>query len=250
VLWDELDDDMLLRLIRDYAWNWRLIADLFNSARSTISIDKRSAWDCYHRWDQKWGPTSKATAAANAQTQAEPLLTPAQQEFQQARAQAQAIAMANHTQTGGTGPPPVPALPVNAIPNTTPVPASAVPTSAVATSVTGAADESVDMNGVTSPGAARREAKLQREARYQGSKRKVRNNTMRDAIRRSQKRRDINRKNNRESGPALIFSYICLSEIRDTQSGRSLTGSRWSMSMRAIAVSCRNEESRCQHRKN
>jgi hypothetical protein len=72
-----------------------------------------------------------------------------------------------------------------------------VPASAVATSVT-AGDESVDLNGVTSPGAARREAKLQREARYQGSKRKVRNNTMRDAIRRSQKRREINRKNNSE----------------------------------------------------
>jgi chromatin modification-related protein VID21 len=201
---------MLLRLIRDYAWNWRLIADLFNSARGTISTDKRSAWDCYHRWDQKWGPTSKATAAANATAQGEPVLTPAQQEFQQARAQAQAIAIANHAQSGGTGPPPVPVLPPatmttplaapavpGAVPNTTPIPTSAVPASAVATSVT-AGDESVDLNGVTSPGAARREAKLQREARYQGSKRKVRNNTMRDAIRRSQKRREINRKNNSE----------------------------------------------------
>lgn len=204
---------MLLRLIRDYAWNWRLIADLFNSARGTISTDKRSGWDCYHRWDQKWGPTSKATAAANAAAQGEPMLTPAQQDLQQARAQAQAIAIANHAQTGVAGPPPLPGLPTSTgtattptpasapipggVPNTTPVPASAVPTSAVATSVT-AGDESVDLNGVTSPGAARREAKLQREARYQGSKRKVRNNTMRDAIRRSQKRREINRKNNRE----------------------------------------------------
>jgi chromatin modification-related protein VID21 len=190
---------MLLRLIRDYAWNWRLIADLFNSARGTISTDKRSAWDCYHRWDQKWGPTSKATAAVSANAQAEPILTPAQQEFQQARAQAQAIALANHTQTGATGPPPTSALPINAVPETTPIPASAVLTSAISTSITGVVDDSADANGITSPGTARREAKLQREARYQGSKRKVRNNTMRDAIRRSQKRRDINRKNSRKA---------------------------------------------------
>jgi chromatin modification-related protein VID21 len=225
ILWDEADDVVLKRLMGDYGRNWRLIADLFNSARNTISTDKRSAWDCYHRWDQKWGPSKAAAAAAsNAAAPGEPLLTPAQQELQQARAQAQAMAIANHAQSGSTGPPPAPAA--ITIPPLAPVAPAALPASAIPTtaSVT-VGEESVNPDGATSPGAARREAKLQREARYQGSKKKVRNNTMRDAIRRSQKRRDINRKNNSKS---ILNKYadrkldLTCSVVRDAVDGQQV----------------------------
>lgn len=181
IVWEEQDDAILMRLLGDYSWNWNLVADLFNSARSTVSTDRRSAWDCYHRWDQKWGPASKTVAPVTAPAPDAPL-TPAQQELQQARERAQALAIANHAQgmvPGGVAPPMLARV-----------------ASVAGSAVNGTVDDVPDSALPASPGAAaKKEVKNAKEARYTGSKKKVRNTTMRDAVRRSQKRRDTNKKN-------------------------------------------------------
>lgn len=38
-----------------YPNNWHLIADSFNSSRMSLSTDKRTAIDCFDRWNMRWG---------------------------------------------------------------------------------------------------------------------------------------------------------------------------------------------------
>lgn len=52
--WSTSEDQILKRLVDRYPNNWSLVADVFNSARVTISTDKRTAWDCLARWDMRW----------------------------------------------------------------------------------------------------------------------------------------------------------------------------------------------------
>lgn len=52
--WSASEDQILKSLADRYPGNWSLIADVFNSARVTISTDRRTAWDCLARWDARW----------------------------------------------------------------------------------------------------------------------------------------------------------------------------------------------------
>ena len=52
--WSASEDQILKGLVERYAGNWTLVADMFNSARVTISTDRRTAWDCLARWDARW----------------------------------------------------------------------------------------------------------------------------------------------------------------------------------------------------
>ena len=54
-LWTPNDDMLLKTLAERYPNNWPLITDAFNSSRVTISIDQRIPWDCYERWNTRWG---------------------------------------------------------------------------------------------------------------------------------------------------------------------------------------------------
>ncbi|KAF7359314.1 hypothetical protein MSAN_01273800 [Mycena sanguinolenta] len=53
-MWTPVDDNLLKSLADKYPNNWALIAECYNSARLTISTDKRSARDCQERWKERW----------------------------------------------------------------------------------------------------------------------------------------------------------------------------------------------------
>lgn len=55
-IWQSEDDIVLQRLCHQYPFNWQLISDAFNTSRRTLSIDRRSPWDCFQRWNKKWNP--------------------------------------------------------------------------------------------------------------------------------------------------------------------------------------------------
>ncbi|KAJ7739697.1 hypothetical protein DFH07DRAFT_752123 [Mycena maculata] len=55
-IWTVVDDNLLKALAEKYPNNWTLIAECYNSARLTISIDKRSPRDCQDRWKERWAP--------------------------------------------------------------------------------------------------------------------------------------------------------------------------------------------------
>lgn len=55
-VWLNDDDVVLQRLCQIYPFNWQLISDAFNTSRRTLSIDRRSPWDCFQRWNKKWNP--------------------------------------------------------------------------------------------------------------------------------------------------------------------------------------------------
>jgi len=150
--WEENEDAVLHELVQDYSYNWTLIADLFNSSRITISTDERSPWDCYDRWNHKFGPASKEAEATGAIT-------------------AGAEGAKSAIKTG-----------------TTP---SAVPTPTAPTPSNGAPSASGEPQPPLSPGAQRRDAKAAKLAKFEGSKKKVRIMCLREAMRRIQKRRDL-----------------------------------------------------------
>jgi chromatin modification-related protein VID21 len=53
-LWS-LQDDLLLRnLAEKYPKNWGLVADLFNSLRGAIALEKRADWECKERYRLRW----------------------------------------------------------------------------------------------------------------------------------------------------------------------------------------------------
>ncbi|KAL7411354.1 hypothetical protein BDY24DRAFT_136851 [Mrakia frigida] len=55
-IWQNDDDIVLQRLCHQFPFNWQLISDAFNTSRRTLSIDRRSPWDCWQRWNKKWNP--------------------------------------------------------------------------------------------------------------------------------------------------------------------------------------------------
>ncbi|OCH86567.1 hypothetical protein OBBRIDRAFT_890404 [Obba rivulosa] len=55
LVWTPQEDLLLKQIVERYPHNWLLVADIFNSARVTISTDRRTAWDCYDRWISRWG---------------------------------------------------------------------------------------------------------------------------------------------------------------------------------------------------
>ncbi|TFY67457.1 hypothetical protein EVJ58_g1621 [Rhodofomes roseus] len=67
VLWTPQDDALLKQFADMYPNNWALITDAFNSSRVTIATDKRSAADCFDRWNTRWGRSD--TGADDGRTQ-------------------------------------------------------------------------------------------------------------------------------------------------------------------------------------
>ena len=70
-----------------YPNNWPLIADSFNSSRMSISTDKRTAVDCFDRWNMRWG---RADATDDSRTQT--ISAPTQMTTRQKRAASNAAA--------------------------------------------------------------------------------------------------------------------------------------------------------------
>ncbi|KAH9050689.1 hypothetical protein EDB84DRAFT_1259038 [Lactarius hengduanensis] len=53
-LWTNQDDLLLKRLVEKYPRNWGLVADLFNSSRGAIVMEKRADWECKERYRSRW----------------------------------------------------------------------------------------------------------------------------------------------------------------------------------------------------
>ena len=53
--WNAEEDALLKHLVDKYPNNWLLVADSFNSSRVAISFDKRAPWECFERWNAKFG---------------------------------------------------------------------------------------------------------------------------------------------------------------------------------------------------
>lgn len=66
--WTPNDDMLLKALVEKYPQNWALVADSFNSSRVTISVDHRIPWDCYERWNARWGSGSTLTKDVSEMT--------------------------------------------------------------------------------------------------------------------------------------------------------------------------------------
>lgn len=63
--WTSEEDNILLAYSKQYAYNWHLIADIFNIATKRVSTDMRIPWDMYNRWNKRFGPGSQASASAS-----------------------------------------------------------------------------------------------------------------------------------------------------------------------------------------
>ncbi|KAH7927096.1 hypothetical protein BV22DRAFT_1118490 [Leucogyrophana mollusca] len=59
-IWSPNEDTLLKTMVERYPNNWTLVADSFNSSRVTISIDKRTPWECFERWNSRWGGINRA----------------------------------------------------------------------------------------------------------------------------------------------------------------------------------------------
>ena len=53
-LWTHQDDLLLRRLVEKYPKNWGLVADLFNTSRDAIALEKRADWECKERYRLRW----------------------------------------------------------------------------------------------------------------------------------------------------------------------------------------------------
>ncbi len=53
-LWTYQDDLLLKKLVEKYPRNWGLVADVFNSSRSAISLEQRADWECKERYRSRW----------------------------------------------------------------------------------------------------------------------------------------------------------------------------------------------------
>ncbi|KAI9509664.1 hypothetical protein F5148DRAFT_1186196 [Russula earlei] len=53
-LWTNQDDLLLKHLTEKYPKNWGLVADLFNSSRGAIALEKRADWECKERYRSRW----------------------------------------------------------------------------------------------------------------------------------------------------------------------------------------------------
>lgn len=53
--WSPEEDALLKRLADKYPNNWSLVTDVFNSSRVAIPFDRRMPWECFERWNTKFG---------------------------------------------------------------------------------------------------------------------------------------------------------------------------------------------------
>ncbi|KAI6129121.1 hypothetical protein EDD17DRAFT_1563435 [Pisolithus thermaeus] len=53
--WSPKEDALLKRLVDKYPNNWSLVTDVFNSSRVAIPFDRRMPWECFERWNAKFG---------------------------------------------------------------------------------------------------------------------------------------------------------------------------------------------------
>ncbi|GHJ89496.1 hypothetical protein NliqN6_5898 [Naganishia liquefaciens] len=190
LVWEDQDDEVLLRAAKDYDYNWRLVADVVNSARVYVSTEKRTPWDCFDRWAVKIGYPSKrlqALAAANAAATA----------AANAAATAAANAASQSTLPDGSA-------------NPAAGPSAALPAAgAVNPSISGLKAEDGQAEGPSSPGGSNKKdmaAKPAKTTKYEGSKKKVRATVLRDSIRRIQKRREAN-KAKQNVGRAVVIVH-------------------------------------------
>ncbi|CDO72899.1 hypothetical protein BN946_scf185002.g84 [Trametes cinnabarina] len=65
--WTPAEDALLKQMVEKYPHNWNLIAEAFNSARVTISTDKRTAWDCLERWRERMNLEGRGAAEEASQ---------------------------------------------------------------------------------------------------------------------------------------------------------------------------------------
>lgn len=65
-LWTTIEDNLLKTLADRYPNNWPLVAEAFNSSRLTISIDRRTPYDCYERWNQRFNPSNGKPGEASS----------------------------------------------------------------------------------------------------------------------------------------------------------------------------------------
>ncbi|KAJ9095236.1 hypothetical protein QFC21_005602 [Naganishia friedmannii] len=190
LVWEDQDDEVLLRAAKDYDYNWRLVADVVNSARVYVSTEKRTPWDCFDRWAVKIGYPSKrsqAVAAANA-------------------AAAVASNAASSSQIPGEQ-----SLSASAATMATPSLKPALPTGQpMNPSITGLKAEDMQVDSPVSPGGSIRKdqshPKVAKTTKYEGSKKKVRMTVLRDSIRRIQKRREAN-KAKQNVGRAVVIVH-------------------------------------------
>jgi len=81
-IWSTDEDSLLKTLVDRYPNNWLLVADSFNSSRVTISTDKRSPWECFERWNSRFGSGQRfhpdVNSPANVESTPPPASTSAQ----------------------------------------------------------------------------------------------------------------------------------------------------------------------------
>lgn len=75
-VWTVVDDNLLKALADKYPNNWALIAECYNSARLTISTDKRSPRDCQERWKERWAPELSRSKTQEVATPIDELAAP------------------------------------------------------------------------------------------------------------------------------------------------------------------------------
>lgn len=52
--WTVEDDRQLYTFVRQYSYNWDLVAHVFNGATKRPKTDERLPWDCFDRWNKKF----------------------------------------------------------------------------------------------------------------------------------------------------------------------------------------------------
>jgi len=72
--WTAAEDDLLKALVDKFHGNWSLIADWFNSSRTTIAepSDARTPWDCCERWQRLYGAAEEHARSPSPPPLAEP----------------------------------------------------------------------------------------------------------------------------------------------------------------------------------
>ncbi len=162
LVWEPEEDAALRELVPEFASNWNLVSDVFNSLRLTVSIDKKSPWDCYERHRKLL--EQDAAAAAGPSTSSAPA-------------------------GGNASVAPVVAMHIDGVLQVdTNVPSDpGMQTSMPSAVTTGTGEDNMmDVDPTNNPG----QRNSNRPNRPDGPKKKVRQYYVREAIKRTQKRRD------------------------------------------------------------
>lgn len=204
-IWQSDDDVILQRLCHQFPFNWQLISDAFNTARRTLSIDRRSPWDCFQRWNKKWNPTpeSKEVEKKDGPTSEPGVIDP--------------LTGAAAASTGGAGAGAGAVGPVGAAAAA----AGGVEegTSALTTTPAGATSNpaptpTVPGMNATKKAAAAKLTNAILDPMFEGSKKKLRHAKLYDAMKKTAKRRDLtNRKPQSTFSPVmsvLLNAYLGL----------------------------------------